>query len=92
MKPTKRQIHKLKTALRKAEKAEELLHTATSQLCELIIESTGLEGNVDHLTGDGFGFTPASNDRTHIAVDELIKLAESGLDITEEEIPDRLVF
>lgn len=90
MKLTKRQIQKIKTALKQAEKAENILDTATGNLAFVIIEATGVDGNVDHLKGDGFGFTPLSNDDTHIVIEHLIKMAEDGVEITEEVILDNL--
>ena len=50
----------------------------------LINDFTGVEGNCDYLPGDGFGFTPISNNNTHIPLDYLIKFAEKGQDITED--------
>jgi hypothetical protein len=90
MKLTKRQIQKIKTALKQAEKAENMLSGATGNLTSVIIEVTGVDGNVDHLQGDGFGFTPLSNGDTHIIIEHLIKMAEDGVEITEAVILDNL--
>lgn len=90
MKLTKRQIQKIKTALKQAEIAENRLAGATDNLASVITEATGVDGNVDHLQGDGFGFTPLSNDDTHIIIEHLIKMAEDGIDITESVILDNL--
>lgn len=90
MKLTKRQIQKIKTALKQAEKAEKMLSGATGNLAYVIIEATGVDGNVDYLPGDGFGFTPLSNDDTHIIIEHLIEMAEDGIEITETVILDNL--
>lgn len=92
MKLTKRQIQKIKTALKQAEKAENMLAGATGNLAYVIIEATGVDGYVDHLQGDGFGFTPLSNDDTHIIIEHLIKMAEDGIEITEAVILDNLTI
>lgn len=88
----KNEILKLKNALRKAQKLENQAQMAAQTLAALIEEFTGVIGNVDHLQGDGFGFTPESNNDTHIGIDEIIKWAENGEKITEEIILDRLSF
>jgi hypothetical protein len=92
MKLRKRQIQKIKTALKQAEQAKNMLVGATGNLAYVIIEATGVNGNVDHLQGDGFGFTPLSNDDTHIIIKHLIKMAEDGIEITEEVILDNLTI
>lgn len=92
MKLTKRQIQKLKTAFKNAEKAESMFASATGNLASVIIDITGVNGHVGHLAGDGFGFTPESNNDTHIGIDKLIELAEQGIEITEAEIIDHLTF
>ena len=79
-------------ALKQAEKAENRFIIATGNLASVIIELTGVDGNVDHLQGDGFGFTPLSNDDTHITIEHLIKMAEDGIEITEEIILDNLTI
>lgn len=83
---TKKQIRELKKELKKAELAERKLSMATQRISMLISDFTGIEGECDLLMGDGFGFTPHSNNDTHIPVDALIKQAENGQDITEEFI------
>lgn len=90
MKLTKRQINALKKEHKKAEIAEQKFLIATKCLGMLIQDFTGIEGNCDLLQGDGFGFTPESNNHTHIPVDDLIKHAENGVDITEDFILDNL--
>ena len=92
MKLTKRQIQKIKTAHKQAVKAENMLAGATGHLASVIIDATGVNGNVDHLMGDGFGFTPESNDDTHIAIDRILELAENGEEITEAVILDNLTI
>ena len=89
---TKAQIKKLKSALKKAKQLKVSFSLQEKELAELITDFTGVEGNVDYLQGDGFGFTPLSNDDTHVGVDEIIKWAENGEIITEELILDRLTF
>ena len=88
----KNEILKLKNALRKAQKLENQAQMAAQTLAALIEEFTGVIGSVDHLQGDGFGFTPKSNNDTHVGIDEIIKWAENGEKITEEIILDRLSF
>lgn len=92
MKITKSQIQKIKAALRKAEKAENMLSIATGHLASVIIDATGVDGYVDHLISDGFGFTPISNNDTHIIIEHLIKMAENGEEITEAVILDNLTI
>jgi len=92
MKLTKIQVQKIKKALKRAELAENSLAEARLSLASVIIEATGVDGNVDHLQGDGFGFTPLSNDDTHIIIEHLIKMGEDGIDITEEVILDNLTI
>lgn len=88
----KNEILKLKQALIKAQKLENQTQMSAQDLAELIKEFTGVIGHVDHLQGDGFGFTPESNNDTHVDIDEIIKWAENGEKITEEIILDRLSF
>lgn len=92
MKLTKIQVQKIKKALKRAELAENRLAGAIGSLASVIIEATGVDGNVDHLQGDGFGFTPLSNDDTHIIIEHLIKMAEDGKEITEAVILDNLTI
>jgi hypothetical protein len=92
MKLTKRQIQKINSALKQAEKAENMLVGATGNLAFVIIEATGVDGHVDHLHGDGFGFTPLSNNHTHIIIEHLIKMAQDGIEITEAVILDNLTI
>jgi hypothetical protein len=86
MKLTKKQINKLKSAYKIAKKAEGKFHIETQNLACVITELIKVEGNVDCLQGDGFGFTPLSNNDTHITISRLIELAENGEDIDEELI------
>jgi len=90
MKLTKRQIQKIKTAHKQAVNAENMLASATGQLASVIIDATGVDGYVDHSPGDSFGFTPISNNDTHIIIEHLIKIAENGEEITEAVILDNL--
>lgn len=83
---TKQQIKALKKEHAKAEKAANLMASAEQGMACLIEEFTGIVGFCDHLQGDGFGFTPESNNDTHIPIDHLLKHAENGIDITEEFI------
>lgn len=83
MKPTKEQIKLLEKAHRNARVLENKLRGAEGLLALLIKEMTGVEGYCDYLPGDGFGFTPASNNETHIPVGDLIQLAKNGEDITK---------
>lgn len=90
MKLTKRQIQRIKTAQKRARRAESIFSGETNMLARTIIEITGVDGYVDYLDGDGFGFTPVSNNDTHITIDKLIQLADDGEDITEDVILDNL--
>lgn len=83
-------IKKIKSAWEKAEIAEKVSQEKQRNLGLLISQITGVEGFVDHLQGDGMGFTPASNNDTHIPLSDLIRLAEEGEDINEELIIDHL--
>ena len=88
----KSEIRKLKAALNKAEQLESRLLSQMGEIAKIIQETTGVVGNVDLLAGDGFGFTPESNNDTHVGVDDIIKWAENGEEIMEELILDRLSF
>ena len=92
MKLTKRQIQKLKASLKRANKAEQIFANEMQDLTSIITQITGVEGNVDYLSGDGFGFTPLSNNDTHIIIEKLIDIAEDGKEITEEVILDNLTI
>ena len=89
---SKAQINKIKKAWRKARIAEGKASLAADHLKDVIVEITNVDGNVDQLLGDGFGFTPLSNNDTHIGIRELIELAENGNDITEELILSNTTF
>lgn len=86
---TKGQIKKLQLALKKANKLECQSQMAAQNISSLIEEFTGVAGCVDHLQGDGFGFTPETNMDTHIPIYELIQIAKEGIDITHDEIDKR---
>lgn len=90
MKLTKTQIKSLEKALKKAQDLENKSQIAAQNIASLIQDYIGIEGAVDHLQGDGFGFTPASDDRTHISIELLIESAKSGIDITKDFILDNL--
>ena len=83
---TKKQILELKKANKKAEELESKLSIAKQTIASLIEDFTGIEGECDFLQGDGFGFTPISNNDAHIPIDHLIKHAENRQDITEDFI------
>lgn len=83
---SKKQIQQLKIANKKAEGLESKLSIAKQTIASLIEDFTGVEGECDFLQGDGFGFTPISNNDTHIPIDHLIEHAENGQDITEDFI------
>ena len=89
---TKEQIQQIKRAYKKAERAEQKFSSEIGNLASIITSITGVDGHVDYMMGDGFGFTPLSDDNTHSTIDELIELAEDGVDITEKEILDHLVI
>ena len=86
---TKEQIKKLRLALRKANKLKCQSQMAAQHISSLIEEFTGVAGCVDHLPGDGFGFTPETNMDTHIPISELIQIAKEGIDITHDELDKR---
>ena len=88
----KSEINKLKTALKKAEKLENELAGQVGKIASLIQDFTGVVGCVNFLPGDGFGFTPESDNDTHVGVDDIIKWAENGEKITEELILCRKYF
>jgi len=92
MKLTKEQIKQLEKLHKKADKTENLSQQLAGALAAFISENTGVVGNVDYLQGDGFGFTPLSNDNTHVSIDYIIKKAKEGVDITEQLILDHLAF
>lgn len=85
-------ILKLKRALLKAEKLETQFSGMMGTMARIIEEATGVVGSVDHLSGDGFGFTPESNNDTHVGIDEIIKWASEGIEITEELIDKNRSF
>lgn len=62
------------------------MSTTIQELGRLISEFSGVNGECDFLQGDGIGFTPSSNDETHIPVSDLITLAENRQQIDEELI------
>ena len=88
----KSEINKLRKALKKANELENKLANQVGEIASIINDATGIIGTVDYLAGDGFGFTPESNNDTHVGIDEIIKWAENGENITEELILDRLSF
>jgi len=85
-------IYRLKLAFKKAKTLENKLDGQMGEIASIIEDSTGVIGFVDHLQGDGFGFTPQSNNDTHVGIDDIIKWAERGEEITEELILNRLTF
>ena len=89
---TKEQIKLIEKLHKKAKKAELKARSAEGELCNAIVEATGINGVVDHLAGDGHGFTPESNMDTHIGIDLLLKSAKEGIDIDEDFITDNLSF
>lgn len=89
---TKEQIKKLEKSLKKAQKYEIKAQNEARNIASLIEEFTGVVGYVDYLAGDGFGFTPESNDDTHVGIDDIIKLAKQGIDINHYEIDSRRSF
>jgi len=86
---TKKQVRTLQLALKMASKLECQAQLAAQKIACLIEEFTGIVGYVDHLQGDGFGFTPETNDDTHIPISELIEIAKDGIDITHKVIDSR---
>lgn len=88
MKLTEKQITAIEKKLKIAEFLEAKAQQAAQKLCIEIEKSTGISGFVDHLQGDGFGFTSESNDDVHIPIAELLRLAKKGEDITDELLED----
>lgn len=86
----KSDINKLKNANAKAEKLFNQFLGQMEKIALIIEESTGIKGNVDHLMGDDLGFTPESNNDTHMPVCDIIKAAENGIEITEDFILENL--
>jgi hypothetical protein len=86
------EINKLKIALRKANRLENELAGQVGEIALIIEKATGVIGSVDYLAGNGFGFTPLSNNDTHVGVDEIITWALNGEIITEELILNRKSF
>jgi len=89
---TKKNITKLKNALDKATKSEIQSNLAAENIATIIKDITGIDGFIDHFPDDGFGFTPLSNNDTHVSIEFLIEKAKCGTDITEEFILDNLCF
>jgi 23S rRNA C2498 (ribose-2'-O)-methylase RlmM len=88
----KTDITRLKKALDKATRLERESQLAAQNIATIIEEITGIEGNIDHFLDDGFGFTPLSDNDTHVSIDWLIEKATNGTDITEKFILDNLCF
>lgn len=89
---TKQQIRKIEYAWQQAQNAQDIADEKTKVLNSVIVEITGIKGSTDYLMGDGFGFTPKSNDDTHIYLGDLLDFAKEGASITEEFILDNLTF
>lgn len=90
MKLSMQQINRIEKALKKANKLERQSQLAAQNIASIILEFTGVDGFVDYLQSDGFGFTTSSNNYTHIGIRKLIEDAKNGIDITEEYILDNL--
>ena len=90
MKLTKQQIAQIEKCYKKADLMMRRAFAEHAVLAELIADATGVEGMCDYLQGDGIGFTPYSNNDTHIHLDDLIAFAKKGEDITEELILNNL--
>lgn len=86
---SKKEVQNIKRAYKQAIAAECRFVATMGNLSSIITESICVAGNVDHLKGDGFGFTPESNSHDHIPIDLLIELAENG-EITEDIILQNL--
>jgi hypothetical protein len=89
---TKQQIRKIEYAWQQAQKAQDIAEQKANDLKIAIVETLGIKGHVDYFPGDGLGFTPESNNDTHIYIGHLIDLAKDGTDITENFILDNLAF
>ena len=88
---TKRQINSIKNQYKKAQAAEAKYHSAIGSLTKVIVSAIEIDGDTDHLTGDGLGFAPGFGD-DHIGIGVLISLAEEGKDITLESIEEYLAL
>ena len=83
---TKKQISEIERWHKKAKKAQSDLSIATQGIAISIQDFTGVDGECDLLQGDGFGFTPLSNNDTHIPIDHFIQHAKNKIDITADFI------
>lgn len=86
MKATKVQIRKVKSIYKKAKKAQLLAEGLAGDLAAAINDITELDGHVDHLSGDGFGYSPSDDDDIHISIDKAIGLLDSGEELNEESV------
>lgn len=91
MKLTKVQINKIKTAQDQANKAEFKANILRQYLADVISKALLIDGDVDYLPGDGFGFSiEGVGKNTHITIDKIIELGENGEDINGKVILDNL--
>ena len=90
MKLTKQQIRLIEKSHERARKYENKSQGEAETLARLLSEFTGIDGLVDYLSGDGFGFTPSSNNYTYMPLEDLINAANDGFDIAEQFILDNL--
>lgn len=86
---TGRQVKEMRLALDRAVRARLHSENTIQLLQEKIEEVINIKGFVD-FTGDGFGFTPETNDLNHVPIPLLIEMADSGEEITEEVLLDNL--
>ncbi len=83
---SKREVQKIKRAYKQAVAAEGRFVATMGNLSSVITETICVAGHVDHLKGDGFGFTPESSNHDHIPISLLISIAEGG------EINESIIF
>jgi len=89
---TKNQIEKLVKLNSRAMNLSLRARNAADDVAAYVSLITKIEGFVDDLQADGLGFTPISNNDTHVSIEFIINHAKKGEDITEELILDNLSF
>lgn len=92
MKLDKQQTAKIRLLYKKAEVSQSKAMKCREELRNAIVKFTGVDGFVDYFSDDGFGFTPKSDNDTHVSIDFILHKAMDGIDITEELILDNLSF
>ena len=103
---TKEQINEIKEIYARLNKAHNEAEHHRGHLASFISDSIGIEGNIDFLQGDGFGFMPDQNDvedsydriyhskgyNAHISIEDILDMATNKTDINYETISSKLSF